>query len=138
MSHTPSSGALVWVLASYRCCDYLLQAPWLQQHRFILQFWRSHIRWGRRRQSGDRAGFLLEAPGEGHFLAFASCRGLLYFPWLVAPFPSRSQKQGASPSHASISPIPFLPPSSVFKDPCDYVEPDRRIQDSPPILRSDR
>ena len=40
-----------------------------------------------------------------------------------------------SPSRAAVSLIPFLTPSSTFKDPCDYTGLKEISQDLLPVLR---
>lgn len=65
---------------------------------------------------------------------FFQILGAAQFPWLETPFHLQSQLQLLSSFRTLI--LIFLPPSSTFKDFCDYIGPTQIIQDNVPILKS--
>lgn len=61
----------------------------LKQHKFILQFWRSH--WDKIKVSAG-LGFFLEAYGENLFFCLLQLLEATHMPWLMAAFHLQSQQ----------------------------------------------
>lgn len=113
----------------------------LKQHRFlILQLcWLEFLNRPHLTKVKVSVGlsFFLEMLEENSLSCFFQLLEATCFPWLIAPYSIFTvSSHESSPSHITSLWPPLLPPSSTFKDPCDYIEPIWTIQINLPTSRS--